>query len=599
MVVAGTVPEYLIVPLARGLPYSWAIELVSGVWPEAPRLEVDGEFTWTSALSNGNKTATFSVAASEVDKVRDAAHARLVYGDTLWAEGKVAFSDELRVNEAMVSTGSTYVTINNGVAIATPAIKGDPGPPGADGSGGAPATNTVYGTVKLAGDLAGSAATPTVPKLNDKVNSADLGELVDDRVAGLLKAGSNVTLTYNDVAGTLTIASAGGSSGGGGSNLGGIVSVTDYGAVADYNYQTQSGTNNRQAIINAIAACPVGGTVWFPPGEYYCSDEIPLNKMVALEASIAGLRTEVSGARLVFPSGKNGIRVSAPSGWRISGLQISSLATGLTTGVGILVTGGSSDRGDLHEVKVTDFGSHGIHLLAGNTIQGQPSSYVSGNANMCNIDHPQVYGCFGDGIRLEGDDTNACVISLPDVVANRGYGISTHNSCAGKINWVHADQTYFGSPGMGYENGAGNVWLLPYSESAAPLVFGPQSESGIIRYPGNFGKPNITDPGSRAKIMDLGSPPTVGKISNQYGATRAVTSSDDVIVCDGAGITVTLQDPTTVTKGRPVYIKNVNASAVTVNSAGTSKTVDGAASKSLAQWACGRFISDGTRWLTI
>lgn len=35
-------------------------------------------------------------------------------------------------------------------------------------------------------------------------------EQVDDRVAALLQAGANITLTYNDVANTLTIASSGG-----------------------------------------------------------------------------------------------------------------------------------------------------------------------------------------------------------------------------------------------------------------------------------------------------------------------------------------------------------------------------------------------------
>jgi hypothetical protein len=42
----------------------------------------------------------------------------------------------------------------------------------------------------------------------------DFAERVDDRVAALLVAGTNVTLTYNDVANTLTIASAGGGGGG-------------------------------------------------------------------------------------------------------------------------------------------------------------------------------------------------------------------------------------------------------------------------------------------------------------------------------------------------------------------------------------------------
>ena len=48
------------------------------------------------------------------------------------------------------------------------------------------------------------------------VNAVDvvgLSEAVDDRVSGLLVAGSNITLTYNDPANTLTIAST--ASGGG------------------------------------------------------------------------------------------------------------------------------------------------------------------------------------------------------------------------------------------------------------------------------------------------------------------------------------------------------------------------------------------------
>lgn len=47
-------------------------------------------------------------------------------------------------------------------------------------------------------------------------DAAALGELIDDRVAGLLVAGSNVTLTYNDTLNTLTISASGA---GGGSTL--------------------------------------------------------------------------------------------------------------------------------------------------------------------------------------------------------------------------------------------------------------------------------------------------------------------------------------------------------------------------------------------
>ena len=43
-------------------------------------------------------------------------------------------------------------------------------------------------------------------------------EEVDDRVASLLQAGANVTLTYDDTANTITIAASGSGGGGGTSN---------------------------------------------------------------------------------------------------------------------------------------------------------------------------------------------------------------------------------------------------------------------------------------------------------------------------------------------------------------------------------------------
>jgi hypothetical protein len=46
------------------------------------------------------------------------------------------------------------------------------------------------------------------------VNTAGLSETIDDRVAALLVAGANITLTYNDAGNALTIASSGGGGGG-------------------------------------------------------------------------------------------------------------------------------------------------------------------------------------------------------------------------------------------------------------------------------------------------------------------------------------------------------------------------------------------------
>jgi len=63
------------------------------------------------------------------------------------------------------------------------------------------------------GDDANFASTVTTA-LAGKVDSSSLNESIDDRVAALLVAGTNITLTYNDASGTLTVAStAGGLSG--------------------------------------------------------------------------------------------------------------------------------------------------------------------------------------------------------------------------------------------------------------------------------------------------------------------------------------------------------------------------------------------------
>jgi hypothetical protein len=59
----------------------------------------------------------------------------------------------------------------------------------------------------------GSASAPVFSSLMSS-NISNFSEAVDDEVASLLVAGSNITLTYNDAANTLTIASTGGGGGG-------------------------------------------------------------------------------------------------------------------------------------------------------------------------------------------------------------------------------------------------------------------------------------------------------------------------------------------------------------------------------------------------
>lgn len=81
------------------------------------------------------------------------------------------------------------------------------------------------------------------------------------------------------------------------------------------------------------------------------------------------------------------------------------------------------------------------------------------------------------------------------------------------------------------------------------------------------------------------------------GSTSA--GGDGIVIFNGSSLTATLPDPTVVTVGRMFTIKNKHSTSLTVNSAGSSKTIDGAASVALAQWDNSSYISDGTQWLTL
>ena len=91
--------------------------------------------------------------------------------------------------------------------------KGDKGDPGASGTG----TGNVVGpagattdNIAVYSDTSGTVIKDGGAKISDLVPVAGLPETIDDRVAALLVAGTNVTLNYNDAANSLTINSAGG-----------------------------------------------------------------------------------------------------------------------------------------------------------------------------------------------------------------------------------------------------------------------------------------------------------------------------------------------------------------------------------------------------
>lgn len=82
-------------------------------------------------------------------------------------------------------------------------------------------------------------------------------------------------------------------------------------------------------------------------------------------------------------------------------------------------------------------------------------------------------------------------------------------------------------------------------------------------------------------------------------ANYTITQTDDIVIFNGTSLTATLPSAgaTAIGTNRQYVVKNINSTSLTVGS--TSGTIDGASTDTLAQYAVGRYLSDGTNWLKL
>lgn len=106
----------------------------------------------------------------------------------------------------------------------------------------------------------------------------------------------------------------------------GSINVQDYGAVGD------DSTDNAAAIAAAIAACPWGGTLVFPPGTYRYTGTIVVNKIMTIQGTNTLFTTLV-------PMTNNAPGISVTSSWvRLQDFHMTRVVQPIIGGDGI-VTG--------------------------------------------------------------------------------------------------------------------------------------------------------------------------------------------------------------------------------------------------------------------
>lgn len=255
------------------------------------------------------------------------------------------------------------------------------------------------------------------------------------------------------------------------------VSVTDYGAVGD------GVTDNYAAIMAAINSATYGTgfriqgpAVYFPPGNYYCSQTINLKRSVKLYGDGSGL-PDSSPASIIFPAGVTGIIVNRFNTiGAITEIPTTTAADGSTI-EGLTITGafGTADaaggngiwlraRANLRNLTVLRFTGNGVR------IEASSGGAFEGNANVFNLN--TIYCVLNGewGVYIDGADVNAGVATGLNVSAN-GTGGVFDGSFLGNTHLAHHAAT----------NGAANAGYNTIRVRTSLVSFGGN------RYYGNVG----------------------------------------------------------------------------------------------------------------
>lgn len=254
------------------------------------------------------------------------------------------------------------------------------------------------------GDDANFASTVTTA-LAGKVDSSSLNESIDDRVAALLVAGTNISLTYNDASGTLTIASTAGGLSGTGSVDNAVLRADGTGgatlqssAIVIDDLFTASPNNT----VNFVCLKPTGGTTnvgvaIVPKGSGAFTLAVPDGTSTGGNArgtnavDLQATRTtaaQVASGDNAFTSGSS----NTASGSRATAIGTRNTVSGSNAGaIGVdnVVTGNNSfcfgNTGSVGHDNALAFGTYAATRMAGMRAVAQDSYDSQGAAQLIEV----------------------------------------------------------------------------------------------------------------------------------------------------------------------------------------------------------------------
>ena len=247
--------------------------------------------------------------------------------------------------------------------------------------------------------------------------------------------------------------------------------------VRDHEVDPTGVADSYAGVLNAVEdALDKGRALSLAGCKLRMSQPLVISEPIVIDGGASGERQgfdTILGAELNFDADVPGVSLERQAiGSVLRNLAITSKTNyfgetlgGSETDDGLTV---KAERWRLDQVSVRWFGRHGFYF--------DSVSHASDNADLGVATGIEAHYNGKDGIRLDGDDANACVFILPDLRANGRYGIY-NNGAKNTFIAPHAN----GNDTADYHDaGIGSLWLNVYAESAGRFEIPSPGSNGFF-----------------------------------------------------------------------------------------------------------------------